>query len=156
MRNPFHVCPTLVSRIVSAIAAQGKYASAGIRYDITATDSFTSFEGQDLLIAGRIAIDQLVTMFVGGHNILKVAVVPLQKCIVSEQDWCGSGSNGNTHAHTVITPLRREVICTYFVSGSIDVDRTNFSGIFDYGSGDCDNQATFTFDNGTVIDVILN
>jgi hypothetical protein len=70
--------------------------------------------------------------------------------------WNSTFVNGNTHAHTVITPLRREVICTYFVSGSIDVDRTNFSGIFDYGSGDCDNQATFTFDNGTVIDVILN
>ena len=28
--------------------------------------------------------------------------------------------------------------------------RTNFGGTFDYGNGDCDNQATFTFNNGTM------
>ena len=70
--------------------------------------------------------------------------------------WNSAFVNGNMHSYTVITPLRREVICTYFVSGSIDVERTNFSGVFDYGNGDCDNQATFTFDNGNLIDIILN
>ena len=70
--------------------------------------------------------------------------------------WNSTFINGNTHTHTVLTPLRREVICTYFVSGSIDVERTNFSGVFDYGNGDCDNEATFTFENGSVIDIILN
>lgn len=70
--------------------------------------------------------------------------------------WNSTFVNGNTHSHTVITPLRREVICTYFVSGSVDVERTNFSGVFDYGGGDCDNLATFTFANGTVVDITLN
>jgi hypothetical protein len=71
-------------------------------------------------------------------------------------NWSTAFVNGNTHTYEVLLPLRREVVCNYFVSGSIDVQRTNFGGVFDYGLGNCDNQATFTFNNGTVIDVILN
>lgn len=71
-------------------------------------------------------------------------------------DWTTTFVNGNSHTYEVVTPLRREVICTYFVSGSVDVQRTNFGGVFDYGSGDCDNQATFTFNNGTEIPITLN
>lgn len=71
-------------------------------------------------------------------------------------NWSTTFVNGNTHSYDVDIPLRREVICFYFVSGSIDVVRTNFSGVFDYGVGDCDNMATFTFDNGDVVDIILN
>jgi hypothetical protein len=71
-------------------------------------------------------------------------------------DWTATFVNGNTHTYEVIVPLRREVICYYFVSGSFDVQRTNFGGVFDYGSGDCDNQATFTFNNGTEIPITLN
>lgn len=71
-------------------------------------------------------------------------------------NWTATFVNGNTHSYEVIIPLRREVICTYFVSGSIDVERTNFSGVFNYGEGDCDNQATFTFDNGDEVNITLN
>lgn len=55
-------------------------------------------------------------------------------------NWTTTFVNGNTHSYEVVIPLRREVICYYFVSGSIDVERTNFSGVFDYGEGDCDYQ----------------
>ncbi|MDG5490112.1 hypothetical protein [Psychroserpens sp. SPM9] len=71
-------------------------------------------------------------------------------------NWSTTFVNGNTHSYDVLTPLRREVICYYFVSGSVQVERTNFGGTFDYGNGDCDNQATFTFNNGNEIDVTLN
>jgi len=71
-------------------------------------------------------------------------------------NWTSTFINGNTHTHEVVIPLRREVICYYFVSGSVDVQRTNFGGIFDYGEGDCDNQATFTFNNGNVVEITLN
>ncbi len=71
-------------------------------------------------------------------------------------NWTANFVNGNTHTYEVIVPLRREVICTYFVSGSFDVQRTNFGGIFDFGDGDCDNQASFTFNNGTEIPITLN
>ena len=71
-------------------------------------------------------------------------------------NWTTNFVNGNTHSYEVIIPLRREVICHYFVSGSIDIERTNFAGVLDYGDGDCDNQATFTFDNGEVVEITLN
>lgn len=71
-------------------------------------------------------------------------------------NWNTTFVNGNTHTYEVIIPLRREVVCTYFVSGSIDIERTNFGGTLDYGDGTCNNQATFTFNNGTVIAVTLN
>ena len=70
-------------------------------------------------------------------------------------NWTSTFRNGNTHSYEVTNPLRREVICRFFVSGSIDVERTNFAGVFDYGDGNCDNQATFTFENGTVRDITL-
>ncbi|MFC0604054.1 hypothetical protein [Winogradskyella pulchriflava] len=71
-------------------------------------------------------------------------------------NWSSTFVNGNTHTYEVIVPLRREVVCYYFVSGSFDVQRTNFGGVFDYGDGNCDNQATFTFNNGTEIPITLN
>ena len=71
-------------------------------------------------------------------------------------DWSATFVNGNTHTYEVLIPLRREVICDYFVSGSFDVQRTNFGGVFDFGNGDCDNQATFTFNNGQEIEITLN
>ena len=71
-------------------------------------------------------------------------------------DWTATFVNGNTHTYEVITPLRREIGCIYFVSGSFDVQRTNFGGLFNYGEGECDNQATFTFNNGEEIGITLN
>jgi len=70
--------------------------------------------------------------------------------------WTSNFVNGNMHSYEVIIPLHREVICRYFVSGSVDVEKTNYSGIFDYGEGDCDNQATFTFEDGTERAITLN
>ena len=71
-------------------------------------------------------------------------------------NWTTTFINGNSHSSTIVTPLRREVICYYFVSGSMNVVRTNFSGVFDYGNVSCDNMATFTFADGTVVDITLN
>lgn len=71
-------------------------------------------------------------------------------------NWTATFVNGNTHTYEVLNPLRREVICTYFVSGTFNVQRTNFGGVFNYGEGDCDNQASFTFNNGQEITITLN
>ncbi|PWK19144.1 hypothetical protein [Xanthomarina spongicola] len=70
--------------------------------------------------------------------------------------WNATFVNGGTHSYEIVLPLRREVTCYHFVAGSIDVERTFFGGILDYGDGACDNLATFTFTDGTVIDIILN
>ena len=71
-------------------------------------------------------------------------------------DWTATFVNGNMHTYEVLMPLRREVNCPYFVSGTFDVQRTNFGGLFDFGEGECDNQATFTFNNGQEIEITLN
>ncbi|MEM1001163.1 MAG: hypothetical protein AAGH46_00775 [Bacteroidota bacterium] len=71
-------------------------------------------------------------------------------------NWTTTFVNGHTHSYEVVEPLRREVICLYFVSGAIGVERTNFGGVLDYGDGDCDNEATFTFNNGNEIQITLN
>jgi hypothetical protein len=71
-------------------------------------------------------------------------------------NWNTTFISGNSHTYEVVIPLRREVTCNYFVSGSINVQRTNSGGVFDYGAGDCDNQASFTYNNGTVVDITLN
>lgn len=70
--------------------------------------------------------------------------------------WNATFRNGNTHTYEVALPLRREATCYHFVAGSVDVERTFFGGVLDYGDGACDNLATFTFNNGTEIDIVLN
>jgi len=70
--------------------------------------------------------------------------------------WTANFVNGNTHAYEVQTALRREIGCPFLVSGSFSVERTNFGGLFDYGDGSCDELATFTFNNGQVIDISLD
>lgn len=70
--------------------------------------------------------------------------------------WNANFVNGNSHNYEVIEPLRREIGCVHFVRGTIEVTRTNFGGVLDYGAGDCDALATFTFNNGVVIPIALN
>lgn len=70
-------------------------------------------------------------------------------------NWTTNFKNGNTHIAEIINPLRREAVCRFFVSGSIDVDRPNASGVLDFGSGECDNKATFTSNNGEVKEITL-
>lgn len=70
--------------------------------------------------------------------------------------WNASFVNGNTHNYEVMTPLRREIGCPHFVSGTIEVSRPNFGGVLDYGDGDCDALAMFTFNNGVEIPINLD
>lgn len=70
--------------------------------------------------------------------------------------WNTTFVNGNNHNYEVILPLRREVTCAHFVSGSFSVERTNFGGVLDFGNGSCDDQATFTFNNGDMVQITLN
>ncbi|MCF1190777.1 hypothetical protein LRR18_04200 [Mangrovimonas sp. AS39] len=70
--------------------------------------------------------------------------------------WTSTFVNGNVYSYEVLNPLRREATCSHFVSGSMDVQRPVLSGVFDFGEGDCDNLATFTLTDGTVIDVVLD
>ncbi len=63
-------------------------------------------------------------------------------------------SSGFTHSALVTEALRREAICPYFVSGTIEITRNNGEGTLDFGDGTCDNQALLTV-NGQEIVIIL-
>jgi len=61
----------------------------------------------------------------------------------------GSGPNGITFNHSILTPMRKEGSCRWLVSGSIQFSRNNqTSRALDFGNGACDDQATITTSNG--------
>jgi hypothetical protein len=51
-------------------------------------------------------------------------------------------STGNSLAGTIKTGLLRKLSCMNIVSGTIDLVYNNIQGLFDYGTGNCDKQAT--------------
>ncbi|MBK9329330.1 MAG: hypothetical protein IPM95_08465 [Sphingobacteriales bacterium] len=59
---------------------------------------------------------------------------------------------------TTITPLIRKVSCHQFVSGEVKIvrngNRTRFGSI-NFGTGDCDDVATVTLDNGRTFEINL-
>ncbi len=65
-----------------------------------------------------------------------------------------ASSTGNTLSGTIKTGLLRKLNCMNIVSGTIDVVYNNIQGLFDYGAGGCDKQATVTVAN-KVYDVTL-
>jgi hypothetical protein len=50
----------------------------------------------------------------------------------------------------ITTPLRREVPCRFFVSGTIEITKNDRTAILDFGDGTCDADATLTLPDGTV------
>ncbi|MGB0896144.1 MAG: hypothetical protein ACPGU9_03000 [Flavobacteriaceae bacterium] len=70
-------------------------------------------------------------------------------------NWSTTFDNGNTYSANIISDLRRELTCWYFVSGVIDF---NYNGLLftgDYGEGTCDNNATLQFSNGAIVHIEL-
>ena len=59
-----------------------------------------------------------------------------------------------TQTSTITTPLRVEVGCPNIVSGVVSIVRNGNTATLDYGSGECDNQATLTV-NGTTTTITL-
>jgi len=58
--------------------------------------------------------------------------------------------NGTVVDAIIVTPLRREIPCRYFVSGTINITKNGRTAVIDFGAGTCDNEATLTLPNGTV------
>jgi len=71
-------------------------------------------------------------------------------------EWTNAFGNGNTYSWETLTPLVKEAICYFFVSGNVSIERPNVSGVIDYGDGDCDNLAIFTTSDGEVIEISLD
>lgn len=63
-------------------------------------------------------------------------------------EWETTFANGAIHSSKITTPLRRLAICRWFVSGVIELKRSNYKGTLDYGNGECDDKAIFTSANG--------
>lgn len=58
--------------------------------------------------------------------------------------------NGATHTQNITTPLRREGSCNWLVSGVMTTTHgTRGTRTIDYGTGNCDNQATVTMNGRT-------
>jgi hypothetical protein len=58
-----------------------------------------------------------------------------------------SSSAGKSITATIKTALVKNTTCKNIVSGTIDIVYNNIKGVFDYGSGACDNLATLTIGN---------
>ena len=64
--------------------------------------------------------------------------------------------DGTTWEREIIIPLRKELGCRHFVSGSIEIRPEGESiRLLDYGDGECDNIATLTID-GVVYTIFLH
>lgn len=60
--------------------------------------------------------------------------------------------DGGTVSRQIILPLRRELTCHHFVSGSIEITRENKpTRLLDFGDGTCDDIATVTINGETHI-----
>lgn len=71
-------------------------------------------------------------------------------------NWTTDFSNGDVNTGLVTTPLRRNLVCRYIVSGIIALTHNTAEGTLDFGDGNCDNEAVFTGPNGVEHIIILN
>ena len=69
--------------------------------------------------------------------------------------WNTTFKNGDVMSATIIEPLIRKTACRFIVSGTIDKQKGERSGILDFGDGTCDNVAIFTTDDGEEIEIVL-
>lgn len=53
-------------------------------------------------------------------------------------------SEGNSRSVEIITPLRREMACKFFVSGTLSITNNKGNALLDYGDGTCDDLAYLT------------
>jgi hypothetical protein len=70
--------------------------------------------------------------------------------------WNAVLRNGNELSATITTPLRRELVCRFFVSGVVDLQKNNRTASLNFGDGDCDNEGVLTLQNGDEIVIILS
>ncbi|MEW5676258.1 hypothetical protein ABGT15_08085 [Flavobacterium enshiense] len=63
--------------------------------------------------------------------------------------------NGTSLTVTVLETLVKRYACNYISQGKLILDGTYLDGVLDYGTGTCDNQATYTHSNGQTYAVNL-
>jgi hypothetical protein len=58
------------------------------------------------------------------------------------------GRGGDEFVNTILTPLRKENLCRWIVSGTASITRNGETGTIDFGTGNCDRDAVVTGPNG--------
>lgn len=71
-------------------------------------------------------------------------------------NWTSVLKNGTVLSAEITTPLRRELVCRFFVSGEVALQKNNRTATLNFGDGDCDNEALLTLQNGTEIIIYLS
>lgn len=71
-------------------------------------------------------------------------------------NWTSVLKNGTVLSAEITTPLRRELVCRFFVSGEVVLEKNGRSATLNFGDGNCDNEAILTLANGTEITIILS
>ena len=67
----------------------------------------------------------------------------------------GTRLNGTAYTKTIITPLKKEMMCHFLESGTVEIVRSNKPTItIDFGNGNCDALATATM-NGITYNITL-
>jgi hypothetical protein len=62
----------------------------------------------------------------------------------------GVRPSGDAWTKEIIIPLRRKLVCRFFVSGSVEIiPESRPARLLDYGDGECDNLATVTINGKT-------
>jgi hypothetical protein len=69
-------------------------------------------------------------------------------------EWTTTFPNGRVQTSTITTPLRVRMNCPNIVRGVIAIVRNGNTATLDYGTGECDNLATFTL-NGVANTITL-
>jgi len=71
-------------------------------------------------------------------------------------NWTSVLKNGTVLSAEITTPLRRELVCRFFVSGEVALQKNDRTATLNFGDGDCDNEALLTLQNGTEIIIYLS
>lgn len=71
-------------------------------------------------------------------------------------NWTSVLKNGNVISAQITTPLRRELVCRFFISGEVALQKNNRTATLNFGDGNCDNEAILTLQNGTEIIIYLS
>ncbi|MBC7557236.1 MAG: hypothetical protein H7195_09785, partial [Chryseobacterium sp.] len=69
-------------------------------------------------------------------------------------NWTTTFPNTTIQSSTITTPLVIKLNCANIVKGVITSTRNGNTATLDYGNGDCDNLAVFTF-NGVANNIVL-
>ncbi len=129
------------------ITNQGKNAQGDIVYSINVAGSITLANNFGIIVYNSTR----QRIFIEGVNTIEL----IDDVYLITGTSSGSSRNGDLYNVTIKTPLRRELNCKNFVSGSIEyIAKNRRMRLLDFGNGVCDSLATVTI-NGIIYTIIL-